>query len=62
MLPPDVELLPVGGVDAANLAEWAAAGAGGAGLGSCLYRPGDDAEQVRRNAEELVRAWKDGAA
>lgn len=62
VLPPDVELLPVGGVEASNLAEWAAAGAGGAGLGSCLYRPGDSAEQVRRSAEELVRAWKDGAA
>ena len=62
VLPPGVELLPVGGVDASNLGDWAAAGAGGAGLGSCLYRPGHSAEQVRGSAEELVRAWEDGAA
>ena len=54
VLPDHVELLPVGGVDAGNLGEWLAAGAEGAGLGSCLYRPGDPAELVRERARALV--------
>ncbi|MER7014233.1 2-dehydro-3-deoxy-6-phosphogalactonate aldolase [Saccharopolyspora sp. NPDC000359] len=61
VLPPDVEMLPVGGVDETNLAAWAAAGAGGAGLGSALYRPGDTPEQVGTRAVAMRRAWA-GAA
>ncbi|WP_243794704.1 2-dehydro-3-deoxy-6-phosphogalactonate aldolase [Saccharopolyspora gloriosae] len=57
VLPSEVELLPVGGVDDTDLAEWKAAGAGGAGLGSTLYRPGDRPEQVRARATSLRRAW-----
>lgn len=56
VLPPDVALVPVGGVDAANLAGWLDAGAAGAGLGSCLYRPGDTPGDVREHARELARA------
>jgi 2-dehydro-3-deoxyphosphogalactonate aldolase len=62
VLPPDVELLPVGGVDRTNLAEWAAAGAGGAGLGTCLYRPGDSADAVRDRALTLLDIWSADAA
>ncbi|MDX6301419.1 MAG: 2-dehydro-3-deoxyphosphogalactonate aldolase [Nocardioidaceae bacterium] len=57
VLPADVELLPVGGVDETNLGAWAAAGAGGAGLGSCLYRPGDGPDVVRTRARVLRTAW-----
>ncbi|AXB47876.1 2-dehydro-3-deoxy-6-phosphogalactonate aldolase [Amycolatopsis albispora] len=58
VLPPDVGLLPVGGVDGTNLAAWAAVdGVVGAGLGSCLYRPGDTAEVVGARAGELRRIW-----
>ncbi|GAB2678665.1 2-dehydro-3-deoxy-6-phosphogalactonate aldolase [Saccharopolyspora gloriosae] len=60
VLPPDVELLPVGGVDETGLAAWAAAGAGGAGLGSALYRPGDGPERVRARAAAFRRAWTAG--
>lgn len=60
VLPRDVELLPVGGVDRSNLAAWARAGAAGAGLGSSLYRPGDSAEKVRAHARILLDVW--GAA
>ena len=63
VLPGDVELLPVGGVDETNLGAWAAAGAGGAGLGSCLYRPGDGPDAVRERARVLRTAWtSQGAA
>ncbi len=62
VLPTEVELLPVGGVDRTNLAEWAAAGAGGAGLGTCLYRPGDGADTVRDRALTLMNIWSAEAA
>jgi 2-dehydro-3-deoxyphosphogalactonate aldolase len=57
VLPADVELLPVGGVDESNLAAWAAAGAAGAGIGSCLYRPADTADDVRARARVLAAIW-----
>ncbi|GAB3536733.1 2-dehydro-3-deoxy-6-phosphogalactonate aldolase [Arthrobacter tecti] len=58
VLPANVELLPVGGVDSSNLAAWAAAGAGGAGIGSTLYNPGRNAENVGERAAELVSVWQ----
>ncbi|MFD5243935.1 2-dehydro-3-deoxy-6-phosphogalactonate aldolase [Amycolatopsis sp. NPDC058340] len=57
VLPREVGLLPVGGVDETNLAAWAAAGAAGAGLGSCLYRPGDTADAVGVRARALSEIW-----
>ncbi|GEO96858.1 2-dehydro-3-deoxy-6-phosphogalactonate aldolase [Kocuria turfanensis] len=58
VLPADVEFLPVGGVDAGNLRDWVAAGAGGAGIGSSLYRPGVSGPDLSARAEALVRAWR----
>jgi 2-dehydro-3-deoxyphosphogalactonate aldolase len=57
VLPDGVEMLPVGGVDQSNLAAWAEAGAGGAGIGSCLYRPGDGSDDVRARARALTEIW-----
>jgi 2-dehydro-3-deoxyphosphogalactonate aldolase len=57
VLPAGVELLPVGGVDPSNLAGWAEAGAGGAGIGSCLYRRGDSPDEVRARARALTQIW-----
>jgi 2-dehydro-3-deoxyphosphogalactonate aldolase len=57
VIPPQVPLLPVGGVTPQNLAAYRAAGASGAGLGSALYRPGDDADTVRAQARAFVQAW-----
>jgi 2-dehydro-3-deoxyphosphogalactonate aldolase len=57
VLPSGTELVPVGGVDAANLADWARAGAAGAGIGTSLYRPRDTPELVGERASELVRIW-----
>jgi 2-dehydro-3-deoxyphosphogalactonate aldolase len=36
----------------------ACAGAAGFGLGSSIYRPGDDAAQMSKRARALVTAWK----
>lgn len=57
VLPKGTPLIPVGGIGADNLAAWRTAGAAGFGLGSSLYRPGDDAATVRAKAAAIVSAF-----
>lgn len=59
VLPKGVPVLPVGGIEAGNLAPWRAAGAAGFGIGSAIYRPGDDAAAVGAKARALVAALAD---
>ncbi|MFG1399050.1 2-dehydro-3-deoxy-6-phosphogalactonate aldolase [Roseixanthobacter pseudopolyaromaticivorans] len=47
-------LLPVGGIDAGNMAAYRAAGADGFGLGSALYKPGKPLEDIASDAAALV--------
>jgi len=56
VLPKDVPVLPVGGIEAGNLAPWRAAGAAGFGIGSAIYQPGDGPGAVGGKARALVRA------
>ena len=56
VLPGGTSILPVGGVDATNIPAWHAAGAAGYGIGSAIYKPGDDAATVTRKAEALTAA------
>lgn len=56
VLPPAMRVLPVGGINPANMAPWQAAGAAGFGLGSALYKPGDDAAAVGAAARSFVAA------
>jgi 2-dehydro-3-deoxyphosphogalactonate aldolase len=58
VLPKGTPLVPVGGIGANNLQGWHAAGAAGFGLGSSLYKPGDDAAAVRAKAAAIVTAWR----
>lgn len=58
VLPAGTRLLPVGGIGAANLPAWRAAGAAGFGMGSSLFRPGKAAAQVAEDALELVAAYQ----
>jgi 2-dehydro-3-deoxyphosphogalactonate aldolase len=57
VLPSGTAVLPVGGIHAGNLAPWRAAGAAGFGIGSALYKPGMEAEEVRARARDLMRAY-----
>lgn len=57
VLPVGTGIWAVGGVGVANLAEWRARGVDGIGVGSALYRPGDDAATVGMRAAQLVAAW-----
>jgi 2-dehydro-3-deoxyphosphogalactonate aldolase len=56
VLPPRTVVLPVGGIDASNMAGWLTAGAAGFGIGSAIYRPGDTAGSVAAKAAALVAA------
>jgi 2-dehydro-3-deoxyphosphogalactonate aldolase len=58
VLPPGTKLIPVGGISAGNIAVWRASGAAGLGVGSSLFRPGDDVPTVRRKALALVAAYR----
>jgi 2-dehydro-3-deoxyphosphogalactonate aldolase len=59
VLPAWVAVLPVGGIDASNMAAWQAAGATGFGIGSAIYRAGDSAATVAAKAHALVSALAD---
>ena len=56
VLPAGTMVLPVGGMDAGNMAAWRAAGAAGFGIGSSIYKPGDDAATVGAKARKLIAA------
>ena len=58
VLPQAVRILPMGGITPDSMAGYVAAGASGFGLGSALYRRGDDPQRVARNALDFVSAWK----
>lgn len=56
VLPKDVPMLVVGGVAPDTMTPWLAAGANGFGLGSALYKVGDDAGKVGAAAKAFVAA------
>lgn len=57
VLPPEVRLLPVGGITPMNMGAWRTAGADGFGIGSALYRPGAASADVRAAARHFADAW-----
>lgn len=56
VFPPGTMVLPVGGIDAGNMAGWRAAGAAGFGIGSAIYKPGDTPAIVAEKARALLAA------
>lgn len=58
VLPEDLPVLPVGGITPETMAAYVAAGASGFGLGSALYRRGDDASRVAEKAKAFQAAWR----
>ncbi len=56
VLPPEIPIIPVGGIDETNLDAWRRAGAAGFGIGSALYRPGADAAVTGARARRLISA------
>lgn len=57
VLPKGIAIGAVGGVGEADFAAYGAAGITTFGLGSSLYKPGDDAPTVRAKARRMVAAY-----
>ncbi len=57
VFPTGTMFLPVGGIAPGNMRPFAEAGAAGFGLGSALYKPGQSAAEVARNARAFADAW-----
>lgn len=62
VLPASCALFAVGGIASAAFAEWLDAGVLGFGVGSELYRPGDDAGIVADRALDFVRHYREAIA
>lgn len=58
VLPKTVPVYAVGGVGAANMAEWRKAGAAGFGLGSELFKPDFSNEEIAARAAKCVAAFR----
>ena len=61
VLPQGTRTYAVGGVGAADFADWLGAGITGFGIGSALYKPGLPVDEVATRAAEMVAAY-DAAA
>jgi 2-dehydro-3-deoxyphosphogalactonate aldolase len=57
VLPRELDMYAVGGVDTDNLSSWRSAGITGFGIGSSLYKPGKALEDIALKAKELVVAY-----
>lgn len=57
VLPKETRRMAVGGARPENFADWVAAGATGFGIGSALYKPGDDAARIAVKARAIVAAY-----
>ncbi|MEP6547011.1 MAG: 2-dehydro-3-deoxy-6-phosphogalactonate aldolase [Gammaproteobacteria bacterium] len=62
VLPSDVGVYPVGGVEAQDITRWLAAGAAGFGFGSELFRPEYSVADIGRRARDLMRALREARA
>ena len=58
VLPANMRVVPVGGIQPSMLSVWREAGAAGFGLGSALYKPGMTAAEVAENARTFIAAWE----
>lgn len=56
VLPKGLPVLAVGGISPDSMASWRSAGADGFGLGSGLYKPGQDAQATAEKARAYVAA------
>jgi 2-dehydro-3-deoxyphosphogalactonate aldolase len=57
VLPAHTAVYAVGGAGPSNFAEWFKAGITGFGIGTALYQPGNSLDQLRKAAQEIVRAY-----
>ncbi|WP_240599989.1 2-dehydro-3-deoxy-6-phosphogalactonate aldolase [Solilutibacter silvestris] len=58
VLPRDVPVFPVGGIEPETMAGYRRAGAAGFGIGSSIYAPGRALADIRIRAAAFVEAWQ----
>jgi 2-dehydro-3-deoxyphosphogalactonate aldolase len=58
VLPAQVSVYPVGGIGAADIPAWVAAGAAGFGFGSELFRPAYSLADIEQRARQLCAAYR----
>ena len=58
VLPPDIPLIPVGGITVDKMEAYLKAGAAGFGIGSDIYKAGRSAAEVHTRAAEFVQAMQ----
>ena len=61
VIPREIEMFAVGGVNEKNMGDWLRAGAFGVGLGSNIYAAGDTPEETFRKAQIMIEAYKQSA-
>lgn len=57
VLPHTVDVLPVGGITSASMADYVRAGATGFGIGSALYKPGRSIGEIIAVAKVFASTW-----
>lgn len=55
----EIRLMPVGGITPETMADYAAAGASGFGIGSALYKPGTGVRELATRAAAFGAAWRE---
>ena len=58
VLPKDVAIIPVGGINAGNMQEFWEKGASGFGIGGALYKPGTTPAEIEVRAAELMKVMQ----
>lgn len=58
VLPPQVPVLAVGGISAANMGDYLAAGTTGFGVGGSLFKPGKPLDAIAADARAMVEAFR----
>jgi 2-dehydro-3-deoxyphosphogalactonate aldolase len=58
VLPPAVPIFAVGGISAANMGDYLAAGAAGFGIGGALFTPGKPLDAIAADARAIVAAFQ----
>ena len=57
VLPQNIPVLPVGGIEPGNISEYVSSGARGFGIGSFLYKRGKDLDKLSRDAALIISEW-----
>ena len=57
ILPKDMPVFPVGGVEPGNMGEYVSVGAAGFGIGTAVFKPGDTPAIVYDKARAFVDGW-----